>query len=269
MHRWFYTLASVLVLATAGCTDEAIGTSPEDLDFVPATSEPDARPDKELRPDAWVEISPGVWERPRPEGGFERMGFGTEGFQFALDRAYRERAELLEAHRRRGVATEGERLSRNQELIDYLQASLSDAAKLGEREALPVTPPGGSRAAVPSESPSATSSGSVCAGNYTFDIDLDIWYIGGSVTSNVQWSEVGPFAPYYKTLHTYAYGWTHDHPGFMEDGDSYGPFRGSCCVSVSSYAHADGTWQPMLYGSAYISVTNGCAGFRFYEASNY
>lgn len=44
-------------------------------------------------------------------------------------------------------------------------------------------------------------------------------------------------------------------------------FTASCCEYVSSSAAAYVTFSPQLYGSVYLTVTNGCSGFDFYSRS--
>lgn len=210
----------------------------------------------------WFEIAPGVWERQRPEGGSERLGFGTEGFEFALDLALQEHTMVLEEIELNGMAkSASKRLRAIEELIAYLQASLAENEKLGLYEPSPLAPP--------EDDVQTASTGSqyVCAGTYNFDVSFQLGMAGGSVTSQAGWSEFGPFAPYTKTLHTYAYATYEGRPYPAEDSDQYGPFSGQCCVGVESSASAYPTFFPELYGSTYLSVTNGCYASRFYSAS--
>lgn len=219
----------------------------------------------------WAEISPGVWERSRSDGGFDRMGFGIEGFQFALEQARQERVGLLEGTHESSVSDLNDRLRSNQDLIEYLQSSLDEAKESGLREELPIDPPTINEVTNSSYSPSSSVSDSVCAGSYTFDINFGYSMVDGWVDTAATWSEFGPFAPYKKTLYTYSYAWSESYGqiDYKEDEDSFGPFSGHCCVKIQSSATAELTWSPMLYGRAYVSVTNGCSAFRFYESSNY
>lgn len=259
MNRWLNVVASIAVLAIGGCHQADIA---DPVDDVLDSSEEGAEA-------TWQEIAPGVWERPREEGGFERLGFGLEGFRFALERAKQERSTLL-APDYNDVAAVEARLQKNQELIDYLQTTLDEADEMGENE--PLSPTSGEvRARTPPSEPSSSSpSGYVCAGSYNFDIQFYYGMVDGAVQTTASWSEFGPYAPYRKTLHTYSYAWASEYsPSEHEDSDSYGPFSNKCCASVSSYAGVGVTFSPLLFGSAYLSVTNGCSAYRFYEAANY
>jgi hypothetical protein len=259
MNRWLNVVASIAVLAIGGCNQ---ADTADPVDDVLDSSEEGAEA-------TWQEIAPGVWERPRAEGGFERLGFGLEGFQFALERARKERSTLLAPDYIDGAAVAA-RLQKNQELIDYLQATLDEADEMDESEPLPLNPSEVTMRASPSDLSSSAPSGYVCAGNYDFDIQFYYGMCDGAVETKASWSEFGPLASYRKTLHTYSYAWTPDYsPSEHEDSDIYGPFSYKCCASVSSYAGVGVTFSPLLYGSAYLSVTNGCSAYRFYEAANY
>lgn len=156
-------------------------------------------------------------------------------------------------------------LRSNQELIEYLQGRLDEAKKSGLRGELPLAPP-----TVDEVTDSSSVSGSVCGGNYTLAITFSYAMTGGVVDTVASWSEFGPYAPYNKTLYTYAYAWTNDGGVTPhEDQDSFGPFSGSCCRVVQSGAGVEPTFSPKLYGRAYVSVTNGCSDFIFHEYANY
>lgn len=257
MSRWVCVAFSVATFINVGCYQE---TSESLLDNAGLETEGEG-----TQP-TWAEIAPGVWERPRSEGGFERMGFGAEGFQWALERAHQERVELLGRQQESKILAD--RLQKNQDLIDYLQTSIDKANEADEHAPLSLTSTDVNSLAAPSPSPSAGVSDSVCGGYYGFNVDFYYNMAGGSVEATASWTEFGPYAPYYKTFHTYAWG-LGDSGNPDEDADSIGPFRNSCCVSVGSSAAAYPTFAPQLYGSAYLSVTNGCSASRFYELSNY
>jgi hypothetical protein len=259
MNRWLNVTISLAALAIVGC-NQADDADP--LDDVVSSGEESA----EI---TWVEIAPGVWERPRLEGGFERLGFGLQAFEFALERARQERVALLDLRDRDAPDLET-RLHKNLELINYLRSTVDEAGEVGEPE--PLTPPSVEATSLAASSPSSSSAVSdyVCAGSYNFDIQFYYGMVDGAVATTASWNEFGPYAPYQKTLHTYSYAWAPDYsPSDHTDSDYYGPFSHSCCASVSSYAGVGVTFRPMLYGSAYVSVTSGCSAFRFYEASNY
>lgn len=267
MAKWISLAASAAALMISGCyfeNDDWTGATQAGraLEQTGSPSMTAAHDDSEGAY-GWIEIAPGVWERKRPEGGSERLGFGTEGFEFALDQARQERTMLLAQVEIGQRAPLSKRLGENQNLIAYLEASLSESRKSNIHESIPVAPPDDD------VHPEGTSSDGVCAGYYGFDISFQLGMADGTVTSRADWTEFGPFAPYTKTLHTYAYA-AHEAYGetFVdEDSDSFGPFSGYCCVSVESSATAYPTFAPQLYGSAYLSVTNGCAASRFYSSS--
>lgn len=216
-------------------------------------------------PRAWTEISPGVWERSKPEGGHERMGHGVEGFEFALQNARMERVLLgqrrVEKYGSRALAT---RLASNEKLIRYLEDNVTQARASAVQEPLPVTAPEWSNLGS-----SGTPSGSFCAGYFSFTVSFLYGMVDGHVTTRAEWSEFGPFSPYTRSIHTYAYAWTEDHNGAEEDQDDSGPFGRTCCYSQQSNAGVGVTFAPKLYGSAYIAGSSGCTGLRFYESSNY
>jgi hypothetical protein len=216
---------------------------------------------------AWTEISPGVWERSKPEGGYERMGYGVEGFEFALQNARMERV-LLDTMRveRYGSRAAAKRLASNEKLIRYLEDSVSQARASGVHESLPVTAPEWSLLGS-----SGTPSGSFCAGNFSFTVTFYYGMVDGRVTTGAWWSEFGPFSPFTRSIETYAYAWTEDHGGYQVDWDPSGPIGGTCCYYQESSAAVGVTFQPKLYGSAYImgNGASGCMGMRFYESWNY
>ncbi|HYI03209.1 hypothetical protein [Hyalangium sp.] len=216
---------------------------------------------------AWTEISPGVWERSKPEGGYERMGYGAEGFEFALQNARMERT-FLETMRveQYGSRAAEKRLAANEKLIRYLEDSVSQARASGVHEPLPVSAPEWSTLGS-----SGTPSGVFCAGSYDFTITFDYGMVDGSVTTLARWSEFGPFSEFTRNIQTYAYAWTEDHGAYQVDSDGSGPIGGTCCYNQESFAAVGVTFSPMLYGSAYImgNGASGCMGMRFYESSNY
>lgn len=203
----------------------------------------------------WEEIAPGVWEKERADGTFTRVGFGVESFEWALEQAQ----NRLERLSRKSAPLElqpelGRRMRKTTELVGYLERSIETA-----------------RAAGIGLSSKASESGGVCAGYYDLDVSFTCGSSYGQTTSTAGWSEFGPFAPYYKTLHTYAEGsWYDKEFGIIRtntDEDTMGPFRNTCCAEISSNAFALHVNSAELYGSAYISVTNGCSAYRFIQDS--
>jgi hypothetical protein len=150
-------------------------------------------------------------------------------------------------------------LESNEKRIQFLETSVEETRVA---EAMLAAAPG-SEAFL-----SNSTSGSVCHGAYTFDISFTSMSMSGSVTSRITWSEAGPMPRYIKTLHTYAEARTYDGSYVHSDADTYGPFSGLCCAGVESYARVY-TSAPLLYGSTYLTVSNGCSASRFYEASSY
>ena len=265
MRRTMVILITASVLVSAGCQNPAVSdTWLDDSRLHLDESNVETGDNVELTAE-WAEVSPGIWERWRFDGGFERMGFGIEGLQFALEQARQERIELLAGVHEWSVSDLNDRLRSNQELIGYLQGSLDEAKQSGLREELPLEPP-----AFDEVADSSSVSDYVCGGTYTFDINFIYTMTEGWVDTVAGWSEFGPYAPYKKTLYTYAYAWTYDGGiSPREDEDSVGPFSYSCCTVIQSGAGVEPTFNPMLYGRAYVSVTNGCSAFRFHEFANY
>lgn len=257
MRRSVYLCVSAVAIMGIGCSQEESSGAFDDAIV---------ESEQESVGASWLEVAPGVWERARFEGGFERMGFGVEGLRFALEQAHKERDGLFKAMKDSSAIELGDRIQKNQALIEYLQDSVDQVTDLDEVEPLPAQ-----SFEVNSlvSSPSAVAGG-LCDGSYQFDVEFFYGTVYGWVTTNAQWSEYGPFGPYKKNLHTYAYAW--DPSGVLPsdvDEDHYGPFRGWCCVGLESTASISPIWSPGLYGSAYVSVTNGCVGFRSYERWNY
>jgi hypothetical protein len=180
-----------------------------------------------------------------------RIGFGVESFRWALDEARAEQAELMT---KVGGAELDKRLRATEDLIAYLGESLASAdARLSPDQAR--------------LSNKATNSGNTCAGSYNLEVAFTCGFSNGTTTSTASWSEFGPFAPYQKNMHTYAY--AAYNGAYDEDSDTTGAFSGYCCVSVSSQATSPGpTFSPDLYGSAYISIWDGCSDYRFVSDSS-
>ncbi len=211
--------------------------------------------------EGWTKIAPGVWERARLAGGVERMGFGREAFEFALQRARFEQATMMIQMKELGGsnAALARQMDSNTKRIQFLEKSVEEA-RVAEALAMDIEPfASGS---------SGSPSGSVCGGSYYFTITFQFGMVDGSVTSKAEWSEFGPFAPYKKTFHTYARASMEDNIT-NEDSDAYGPFSDDWLVIVTSSASISPTFVPQLYGSTYLSVTDGCSASRFYEAWSY
>jgi hypothetical protein len=201
----------------------------------------------------WQPIAPGVYELRRESGRVTRIGFGVESFRWALDEARAEQADLMT---KVGGADLEKRLRATNDLIEYLGESLYAAdAELSPDEARLAN--------------KATNSDSTCAGRYNLNVSFTCGFSNGTTTSTATWGEFGPFAPYKKNMHTYAY--AADSPGssfYDEDTDTTGAFSGHCCVQVQSQATSPGqTSDSYLYGDAYISIWNGCSDFRFVSDS--
>lgn len=202
----------------------------------------------------WEEIAPGVYELERADGTFTRVGFGVESFEWALEQAQSRLERLSRKTTRVELQPELERrMRKTSELVGYLERSIETARAQGV-----------------GLSSKASESGSVCAGYYDLDVSFTCSSYG-QTTSTAGWSEFGPFAPYYKTLHTYAEAsWYDKEFGITRtntDEDTFGPFQGECCVEISSNAYALNPNSADLYGSAYVSVTNGCSAYRFIQDS--
>ncbi|WP_428266221.1 hypothetical protein [Haliangium sp.] len=209
----------------------------------------------------WSEVAPGVWERKRGDAGTERVGFGAEGFEYALEQARLRSGVIRSDLARAGAsATLVQQLRENDELIVFLEDSLE---RLWESEVAATS----SKPDDDAQTEGSTS-GSVCNGVYTFDVSFSLGFGSSSVTSQALWGEPGPLAPYQKILHSYAYAAYTDGQGLHEDKDSdlYGPFSSLCCAATQASAAAASP-TPTLYGSNYLAVTEGCSAARFYEAS--
>lgn len=202
----------------------------------------------------WQPIGPGVYELRRESGRVTRIGFGVESFRWALDEARAEQAELLG---RADTPKLEKELRATGDRIAYLEASLEAAnTELSPDEARLAN--------------KATNSDYTCHGNYSLDVSFSCGFVDGTTTSTATWSEFGPFAPYRKNLHTYAFAAMSSDPGaaYDEDTDTSGAFSGICCVQVQSQATTPGpTFSPDLYGDAYISIWNGCSDYRFVSDS--
>lgn len=206
----------------------------------------------------WEPVAPGVWQRDRPDGTFTRVGFGPVSFEWALDQARERLARLrAEAPDQPEHPSFDRRIRKLQELVFYLERSLEEAPSSGGPEG-------------PGLAAKASESDDVCAGHYTLEVAFTC-SSSAQVESTASWSEPGPLAPYQKTLHTYAeaswYDVDFNQQRTNTDEDSFGPFSSNCCVQVSSSAFADDLITANLYGSAYVSVTDGCDAFRFIEDS--
>ncbi len=241
-HRFFAVAVTVFVLGALSAP-------------VPADAQPGHwRTEEEFLRDTgpeWQPIAPGVYELRRESGRVTRVGFGVESFRWALDEARAEQAELTT---KVGGADLEKRLRATNDRIEYLRASLDAAnTELSPDEARLAN--------------KASDSGSTCAGSYSLDVSFTCGFSTGTTTSTATWSEFGPFAPYQKNMHTYAYaayGGAYD-----EDSDTTGAFSGYCCVSIQSEATSPGpTFSPDLYGDAYISIWNGCSDYRFVSDSS-
>jgi hypothetical protein len=258
MRHWIYMMIPAAALACMSCDQSEIGV---------LVDEDDIAVQGDIAESSWVEITPGVWERKRADGGGERLSFGIEGLQFAIDRAEKERVALLELHHEQGLAAAADQLRKNQELIEHLQASLQRMEEAGDIESLPTAPPDANSVAFDPWDGSAPpdAQGSVCNGGYTFRVAFYVLNLANySVESRTTWSEFGPYPNWQRTLFTYASAIGGD--GILrEDADSYGPFGGGCCASVTSSAIAGVTFTPQLYGFTSVFVTDGCSGYRSYE----
>lgn len=240
-HRFFVVAVTVFVLGALSAP-------------VPADAQPGHwRTEEEFLRDTgpeWQPIAPGVYELQRESGRVTRIGFGIESFRFALDRARTEQAHLVG---KIGVPGVEKQLRVTDDLIAYLEESLVEAdANLSPEEARTAN--------------KASNSDYTCHGNYSLDVSFSCGFVSGTTTSTATWSEFGPFAPYRKNLHTYAFAAMSSDPGaaYDEDTDTSGAFSGICCAQVQSQATTPGpTFEADLYGSAYVSIWNGCSDYRF------
>lgn len=250
-------LASIGLLSMTSCTlpatDEAAPTS--DLTDERTTSVADQHELIEAQLGQWKQISAGVWERPRAGGGTERFGAGRAAFAFALQEATQQHLDLLATEGSAAGSAPAEEVERSTERLRFLEQAVESANETPQGKGDDLLSP--------------MVSGRFCAGNYSFTVNM-VPYTYASVTATANWSEFGPFAPYYKTMNTYARAEMNDGSGFSNvDSDSFGPWRGYCCVNVQSTANTGPTFTPRLYGLAYLTSSNCSDPPRFYEAKNY
>lgn len=206
----------------------------------------------------WESIAPGVWQKEKPDGQFVRLGFGIESFQWALDQS-RSRLDRLTT---KSTTSESphqleRKIDETRGVIEFLGATLSEARAEGA---------GGE-----SLTTKASESGSVCSGFYELDVSFTCSSSSPTkVTSTAEWTEPGPLSPYRKMLHTYAqaswYEAEFDQTFTNTDQDTEGPLQGWAGTSTST-AHALNPFTADLYGSAYVSVSEGCDAYRFIQDS--
>ena len=202
----------------------------------------------------WEKIAPGVYELRRGNGRVTRLGFGVESFRFALEERRAELAEMEYEASTAGDSGFQRRQQKTEETIAFLEESLRKA----EVELTPEQ----ARLANKDD----YDSGSTCGGHFSLDVTFSCGLASGTTTSTATWGEFGPYAPYQKTLHTYAAAAVSSQYGAPSDADSdtYGPFSGACCVNIQAQATAPGpTWSPRLFGEAYVAVSTGCSDFRY------
>lgn len=199
----------------------------------------------------WEKIAPGVYELRRDNGRVTRLGFGVESFRFALEER---RAELAEMeYEASASATPGleMRLQKTEETIAFLEESLRKAE-------LELTPEQARLA-----NKDSSGAGYSCGGIYTLSVTFSCdSFVTGTTISRASWSEFGG-APYDKRLYTVAYA-AIDGNGTnpVTDSDTSGPITSSY-VQIRSEATAGPTFQPWLKGQAYLTVTGGCADYRW------
>jgi hypothetical protein len=205
----------------------------------------------------WSAVAPGVWERETSDDHFVRVGFGIESFLWALDQA-RDRLDRLTT--RSASSPDGRQLERRidkaRQVVEFLEQTLEDASAGNDD--------------LGSLKPKVSDDGPVCNGHYTLDISLTCGYDQASVTSRAEWGEFGPLAPYEKVLHTYAEStWYEREIGrtftFSQE-DTTGPFSFACCALSTSTASGS-PYNSDFYGSAYVTVSNGCSAYRFLQHS--
>jgi hypothetical protein len=199
----------------------------------------------------WEKIAPGVYELRRDNGRVTRLGFGVESFRFALEERRAELAEMVDLGRKSGAPGLERRLQKTEETIAFLEESLRKAE-------LELTPEQ-ARLANKDSSGAGYSCGGIYSLQVTFSCDS---IVTGTTTSRASWSEFGG-APYDKRLYTIAYA-AIDGNGTnpVTDADSSGPITSSY-VQIRSEATAGPTFQPWLKGQAYLTVTSGCADYRW------
>lgn len=249
-------LTSIGAISAASCTLSTADEAESNLGDEQTTSVVEQHEIIEAQPSQWKQVASGVWERPRAGGGTERFGAGRAAFAFALQEATQQHLALLATQGIAPGSASTEEVKRSSERLRFLEQALQSANE---------SPP-------PSKGDDLLSpmvSGNFCAGSYDFTVDM-VPYTYASVTATANWSEFGPFSPYYKTMNTYARAEMNDGTGFYNvDSDSFGPWRGYCCVNVQSKAITGPTFTPKLYGLAYLTSSNCGDPPRFYEAKNY
>lgn len=224
------------------------------LSLLPACSqvEPDAPRDavssEEASATPWEPVAAGVWERLAPDGSVQRRGSGAGGLRFVIERAHRERAQLSAAGARgadRGAVAryyDAAELSELERLLPELE--------LAERK----------RATEPPIGTLASKSGTLCQGNYNLSVNTSS--AGGGqlqITATSGWVASGPASPYHKRLRTRTYA-TGGGPPSSKTFD----VTAGCCASISSTS-TTASAEPLVTGSASITVSNGCIGYELVE----
>ncbi|MFP2903884.1 hypothetical protein ACLESD_02185 [Pyxidicoccus sp. 3LFB2] len=258
--RLFWSAAATLALAACGGEDTL-----SQGDAV----QPSTPSRSELTPRPWAKIAPGVWERVREDGLREQAGIGVEALEFNLQQVRAERA-LLEEARKASDKTSAldARLRQSDQEIQFLQAGIARARQEGVLEQTPTELPTGSVQAMAGEQ--GTQSGSFCGGYFGFDVQFSYGMAGGSVATQGNWTEFGPYGPNLKEYYVIAKAWLYSPGDYPSQADAdQSTFSHTCCYSTRQVsAGAYPTFTPILEGGGWLLGYGGC-GARTYKVWNY
>ncbi len=245
MRNLLFLAALIAIPACAQLDTEGAGASQEE-----ATAPVTAASSKEGS--AWNNVAPGVWERRTSDGRGQRIGHGLDGLRFSLAQARQEHAQLLSAGPR--ALTQQQKSA---ELISTLEQRQAELEREGGREAR--AEPGDLLEAM--DGPLYYS---VCGASFTLDVYRQILgLLDVEVHAVATYHDHGAPNSFTKQLDTYTYARVDET--LVEDEDSSGSFTNTPSYIETRSSSFASTFVPQLYGRAFVTVTNGCSGFKIRE----